>query len=146
MCGVIACISLSGELHPNFMKRLLTLLHHRGPDASGISPAGIACFGHTRLSILAGETKRILRKEKQGSTSDVQKWLRTDQMRNLCQDMVNDKNGFCQSYLDRKLTSQLVENHFSSKKTVDVLVWMFLTIEIWFRKFKSGVELPQLGM
>jgi asparagine synthase (glutamine-hydrolysing) len=106
-----------------------------------------------------GETKRILRavmkhrlparilkKEKQGSTSDVQKWLRTEQMKNLCQDMVNDKNGFCQSYLDGKFASQLLENHFSSKNIVDVLVWMFLTIELWFRKFRSGVKLPQLDI
>jgi asparagine synthase (glutamine-hydrolysing) len=109
-----------------------------------------------RFDSVTGETKRILRevmknrlpkrileKKKQGSTSDVQVWLKSKEMEILCRELVDDKNGFCQTYLNGKCVSKIIDSHFTSTRSFDSLVWMMLSIELWHRTFHGGVKMPQ---
>jgi asparagine synthase (glutamine-hydrolysing) len=53
MCGIIGAVSVDGtSIDASAISRLTPLLHHRGPDQSGVRTIGPACFGHTRLSII----------------------------------------------------------------------------------------------
>lgn len=56
MCGILAALGLTGDPQVNRDKvlRLVRLLRHRGPDASGIwaSPSKNVILAHERLSII----------------------------------------------------------------------------------------------
>ncbi len=55
MCGIAGIISSNSSLvDKRVIEKMMQSLSHRGPDGSGhwISPANVAGFGHTRLSIL----------------------------------------------------------------------------------------------
>jgi asparagine synthase (glutamine-hydrolysing) len=53
MCGVVGILNLAGtsaDAAP--LERMVAMLGHRGPDASGVWADGPVAFGHTRLSII----------------------------------------------------------------------------------------------
>lgn len=54
MCAITGIISKSSDYnHAQFLEPILSLLSHRGPDASEIAMLGDSgCFGHNRLSII----------------------------------------------------------------------------------------------
>ena len=54
MCGILGYFSSTklDKLKINTLKKLLSLLHHRGPDANGWYSDDIVFLGHTRLSII----------------------------------------------------------------------------------------------
>lgn len=54
MCGIAGALSLKGTspLEPSTLRRMLTLLHHRGPEVAGVYSDGPVALGHARLSII----------------------------------------------------------------------------------------------
>ena len=53
MCGIAGRINFnSKEDMQDLLRRMIGLLHHRGPDASGIYVSGNAGLAHARLSII----------------------------------------------------------------------------------------------
>jgi len=54
VCGIAGALSLRGAepLGPRVLRRMLTALQHRGPEAAGEYYAGPAALGHARLSII----------------------------------------------------------------------------------------------
>lgn len=53
MCGVVGICSLRGEpVDPQPLERMLGILRHRGPDATGVWAEGPVALGHARLSII----------------------------------------------------------------------------------------------
>ncbi len=54
MCGILGVVCRSGAPVPrDLVARLTALLDHRGPDDRGSETVDRACFGHTRLAIIA---------------------------------------------------------------------------------------------
>lgn len=52
MCGICG---IQGKFDHNTVKSMMALLHHRGPDASGLHQGTDGVFGHVRLSIMDPE-------------------------------------------------------------------------------------------
>lgn len=53
MCGIVGIHNLAGApVDASPLERMLSTLHHRGPDARGIQVMGPTALGHTRLSII----------------------------------------------------------------------------------------------
>jgi asparagine synthase (glutamine-hydrolysing) len=52
MCGIAGVISARESSSRDLVRRMLTLMRHRGPDGEGIHAAGNAVLGHVRLSII----------------------------------------------------------------------------------------------
>lgn len=53
MCGVAGTVRLDGApANPEVVERMLSCLHHRGPDDQGLWRQGPVVLGHTRLSII----------------------------------------------------------------------------------------------
>jgi asparagine synthase (glutamine-hydrolysing) len=54
MCGIAGAISLDGTrpISPDALARMLTVLHHRGPEAAGVWEGDGVALGHARLSII----------------------------------------------------------------------------------------------
>ena len=52
MCGIAGVVDANGERLDAVVTRQLALLHHRGPDSSGIHEGRGACIGQARLSII----------------------------------------------------------------------------------------------
>jgi asparagine synthase (glutamine-hydrolysing) len=53
MCGIAGLYSFNGDCREQqIVAELTELLHHRGPDGSGLESAGHVAFGHRRLSII----------------------------------------------------------------------------------------------
>jgi asparagine synthase (glutamine-hydrolysing) len=54
MCGIAGAVSLRGRLpiEPGTMRRMLSLLQHRGPEVAGVYADGPVSLGHARLSIV----------------------------------------------------------------------------------------------
>ncbi len=54
MCGIAGILNFSNssDTSEDIVLRMITQLHHRGPDESGIYVDGEVCLGHARLSIL----------------------------------------------------------------------------------------------
>lgn len=54
MCGIAGALSLRGAppLEPATLRRMVSILRHRGPEAAGIYISGPVALGHARLSII----------------------------------------------------------------------------------------------
>ena len=54
MCGIAGLVNFnrSQDSDETIVRRMMTLLHHRGPDECGLYRDHQACLGHTRLSII----------------------------------------------------------------------------------------------
>lgn len=54
MCGIAGGLSLgaAAPVQPQTLRRMLTLLRHRGPEVAGVYAAGPVALGHARLSIV----------------------------------------------------------------------------------------------
>ncbi|BBO73020.1 asparagine synthetase B [Desulfosarcina widdelii] len=53
MCGIAGIINFTGnEDKQDLLTRMVALMHHRGPDASGVYMHGPVGLGHARLSII----------------------------------------------------------------------------------------------
>jgi|SRR5579863_6253280 len=53
MCGIAGILNFNGErADPALLQRMSEMIHHRGPDDSGIFASGPAGLAHTRLSII----------------------------------------------------------------------------------------------
>ena len=53
MCGICGWVTLTNhEIDPSVLTRMITVLGHRGPDATGEWRSENCALGHTRLSIL----------------------------------------------------------------------------------------------
>ena len=81
---------------------------------------------------------KIINKKKIGFNSDISDWLDKNKFRGILNNMVNDNNGFFNSYLNGKYARELIDLHFQRKKKLDVLVWTMLTLEIWHRVCGEG--------
>ena len=68
MCGICGIFDLdgAGQFHPESIKKMISALHHRGPDESGIYMDDDVLLGHSRLSIidLSGGTQPIHNEDK----------------------------------------------------------------------------------
>ncbi len=58
MCGIAGILNIDNQLNSSekIVSRMITMLHHRGPDESGLYIDNNICLGHARLSILGLET------------------------------------------------------------------------------------------
>ena len=58
MCGIAGILNSHGTSSEteDTVLRMVTMLHHRGPDESGLYIDNDICLGHARLSILGLET------------------------------------------------------------------------------------------
>jgi asparagine synthase (glutamine-hydrolysing) len=94
------------------------------------------------LKLMAEERKLIpnknIKSEKKGFHSDVEDWIREDKLKVNLKDMVKDKKGFFNGYLDGTNANQIIDLHFDGKKRLDTLVWSMLTLEIWHRLCGEG--------
>ena len=94
------------------------------------------------LKLMAEEKKlvpnEIIKKQKIGFNTNMTDWIREDRLRIFLKDMVNDKNGFFNGYLDGKNAKQIIDLHFDGKKKLDTLVWIMFTLEIWHRVCGEG--------
>ena len=54
MCGIVGALNLKepGHVSPDLIKKMISALHHRGPDESGIYLDDWIGLGHARLSII----------------------------------------------------------------------------------------------
>ncbi len=54
MCGIAGIVATDGSAQAahDTVGRMVSLLHHRGPDATGMYDDGLATLGHARLSII----------------------------------------------------------------------------------------------
>ncbi len=52
MCGIAGTLSFEGTPDLGLIKRMVSRVHHRGPDGSGIYRDGRAALGHARLAII----------------------------------------------------------------------------------------------
>ena len=69
MCGIVGIHNLAGApVDASPLERMLSTLHHRGPDARGIQVMGPTALGHARLSIidLSGGAQPFERRSLQG--------------------------------------------------------------------------------
>ena len=91
---------------------------------------------------MAEERKLIpnknIKNKKKGFHSDVEGWIREDKLRVILKDMIKDKKGFFNGYLDGTNANQIIDLHFDGKKRLDTLVWSMLTLEIWHRVCGEG--------
>tara|TARA_B100000787_G_C16196265_1_gene301090 strand:+ start:552 stop:2399 length:1848 start_codon:yes stop_codon:yes gene_type:complete len=94
------------------------------------------------LKLMAKEKKlipnEIIKGQKIGFNSDMDDWARGDKMRIILNDMVNDKKGFFNGYLDGKRAKEIINLHFEGKRKLDTLVWNIFTLEIWHRVCGEG--------
>ncbi len=81
---------------------------------------------------------KIIKKKKIGFNSNITDWIREDRLRLFLKDLINDKKGFFNGYLDGKNAQQIINLHFEGKKRLDMLVWMMLNLEIWHRVCGEG--------
>ena len=58
MCGIAGIYNINHQStsSESIVTRMISMLHHRGPDESGLYVDGDICLGHARLSILGLET------------------------------------------------------------------------------------------
>src|SRR5579871_5466887 len=53
MCGIAGQLKVDGsDAEANRLRRMITALSYRGPDATGVNVIGAAGFAHARLSII----------------------------------------------------------------------------------------------
>jgi asparagine synthase (glutamine-hydrolysing) len=52
MCGISGCFGAHGERMVEALRTSLEILHHRGPDESGLMSAGNVTLGMTRLAVM----------------------------------------------------------------------------------------------
>ena len=94
------------------------------------------------LKLMAKENKlvpnKIIKKKKIGFNSDMADWVREDRLRVFLKDLINDKKGFFNGYLDGKNAQQIINMHFDGKKRLDTLIWSMFTLEIWHRVCGEG--------
>jgi asparagine synthase (glutamine-hydrolysing) len=94
------------------------------------------------LKLMAKEKQlvpnQIINKQKIGFNSDITDWLNEDRIRIFLKDMINDKKGFFNAYLDGKSAKQIFNIHFEGKKRLDTLVWSMFALEIWHRACGEG--------
>ncbi len=68
MCGIAGILNVHEEpVAVGILRRMVSMLQHRGPDATGISAHGHVGLGHTRLSIIDIEGGRQPMKNADGS-------------------------------------------------------------------------------
>jgi asparagine synthase (glutamine-hydrolysing) len=75
--------------------------------------------------------KRILSKNKQGSPSFISSFLESKHGYSTILKMVSRENGFSQSFLNGKKAVDLVHDHYLSSGNHGVIMWMFLSLEVW---------------
>lgn len=94
------------------------------------------------LKLMADDKKlvpnKIINKQKIGFNSDISDWLRENKLRIFLKDMVCDKKGFFNGYLDGKKAQEIINMHFEGKKRLDTLIWAMFTLEIWHRICGEG--------
>ena len=94
------------------------------------------------LKLMAKEKKlipdKIIKKQKIGFNSDIDDWLRGNRIRGFLKNLINDKKGFFNGYLDGKNAQEIFNLHFEGKRRLDVLIWEMLTLEIWHRVCGEG--------
>ena len=75
--------------------------------------------------------KRILSKNKQGSPSFISSFLESKHGYSTIFKMASRENGFSQSFLNGKKAVDLVHDHYLSSGNHGVIMWMFLSLEVW---------------
>lgn len=81
---------------------------------------------------------QIIQKKKIGFNSDITDWLKEDRSKLLLINLVKDKNGFFNNYLDGKHANKIVNSYIYENKDVDTLIWSMFSLEIWHRVCGEG--------
>ena len=94
------------------------------------------------LKLMAEEEKKIpneiIKRKKTGFNSSIVDWYREERLRILIKDLVNDKKGFFNGYLDGKNAREIINLHFDGTKRLDTLVWTMFALEVWHRVCGEG--------
>ena len=94
------------------------------------------------LKLMAEEEKKIpneiIKRKKIGFNSSIVDWYREERLRSLIKDLVNDKKGFFNGYLDGKNAREIINLHFDGTKRLDTLVWTMFALEVWHRVCGEG--------
>ena len=54
MCGIAGVVNAAG-IEPDHVRKMIDLVHHRGPDEQGVERLGPAVVGHVRLAVVDPE-------------------------------------------------------------------------------------------
>ncbi|MDA1024257.1 MAG: asparagine synthase (glutamine-hydrolyzing) [Proteobacteria bacterium] len=84
--------------------------------------------------------ERILTKPKDGFPTDMTVWLRERQLAGMAEDLICAQDSFSQTYLDGAYAKTIVKEHFQGEVHRDMLIWLMLSLEIWHRTFRHGVN------
>jgi asparagine synthase (glutamine-hydrolysing) len=84
--------------------------------------------------------KRILSKSKQGSPSFISSFLESKSGYSMILRLVSRKDGFCQSFLNGKKAVSMVHEHYTHSKNHGVIMWKFLSLEIWHNVHMKGED------
>ena len=81
---------------------------------------------------------QIIEKKKIGFNSDITDWLREERSKYLLMNLVRDKKGFFNNYLNGEYANKIVNSYIYENKDVDTLIWSMFSIEIWHRVCGEG--------
>ena len=81
---------------------------------------------------------KIIQKKKIGFNSDITDWIKEDKSKYLLINLIKDKNGFFNNYLNGKIANELVNSFIYENKDIDTLIWSMFTLEIWHRVCGEG--------
>jgi asparagine synthase (glutamine-hydrolysing) len=81
--------------------------------------------------------KEVIQKKKHGFGIPVAAWMKTDPaMREMTRDVLLSARTYQRGYIRRRFVEELFEKHATDTTPFyGDLLWMFLTMELWFRKF-----------
>lgn len=111
-------------------------------EFSGCIPAGLKLKGTQKRYLFKRAFRNLLpqeviQKKKHGFGIPVATWMKTDpRMREIARDILFSARTYERGFIRRKFVEDLFEKHASDTTPFygDIL-WMFLTMELWFRQF-----------
>jgi len=118
------------------------LLDRRVADFSGTIPSGLKVKGSQKRYLFKKAFRELLpaeviQKKKHGFGIPVAFWMKSDpKMRELTRDVLLSARTYHRGYFKRSFIEDLLRKHEDDKTAFyGDLLWIFLTLELWFREF-----------
>ena len=78
---------------------------------------------------------KIINSKKVGFPSDMMSWINDNRMKLIITNLINEKNSFCQNYLDGFVVKKALNLHYEGKYNLSTLIWMLYSLELWHKKY-----------
>ncbi len=76
-------------------------------------------------------SEQVLNTNKQGSPSEISKWLQSNLGLNLCRELINDSDSFSKQYLHKEHANYILDQQVRGDQRYSTLTWLLFSLEMW---------------